>query len=304
MTIFNTSFITHLTNFSSICISGPDAAQFLQGQVTCDVREIDAHTSRLGGICNPQGRVQAIFILLQWHTDYYLVLPTVLAPLILERLKKYILLSKVTLAIADTIQIFGLRGESINKLDLSLNQKNYAISTNTVSCLIHLPDTVPCALLLTHANYAEKISHDFATINVNQEHWHYYQLQQTIPQLCLATYEKLTPHDLNLPKLGAVSFKKGCYCGQEIIARMEYRAKLKQHAYLAEWHSMVEPQIGMTLSNQEPLQTALIIDVVSLTHNRYLVLVFLQDQAVHLQKLAYDHGYLLIDWADKLYSDH
>ncbi len=154
-----------------IKISGIDATKFLQGQITVDVTQLVNDLPCLAAHCNPQGRIISLFYIVLHQNDYYLFLPTEMASLALQALKKYAIFFKATL-------------EMIEK-----PPANVQIPT--------------------------KLS----------------DIAAGVPAIYVNTSTIFLPHELNLPSLNAVSFNKGCYTGQEIIARMQYRGKLKKHLY-------------------------------------------------------------------------
>ena len=210
--------ITNLNNHAILQVSGKDAQQFLQGQLTCDVKKIDETTSTLGAHCNPKGQVLSFFRLFYRDEDYYLLMPSNIIEQALRALKKYALFSKVTL----TILQINCYGVLVPKEKITLpKMDNEIVNTDTITS-IRVPGKTPRYYMI-----------DFAeTLNINSatpEHWHQLDLEAGIPRLYPHTIGEFLPHYLNLPALGAVSFKKGCYTGQEIIARMQHRGKLKQH---------------------------------------------------------------------------
>lgn len=158
-------------NFGILEISGVDAAQFLQGQLTCDIKKITDDHSMFGAHCNLQGRVIFLAKVMLNQDNFYLLMPKAMIADAINELKKFVLRSKV---------IFR---------DIS--------------------DEV------TMEPYLKNLPANIAWI---------------IPE----TSQKYLPHDLNYHNLGAISFDKGCYIGQEIIARMHYRAELKKQLTLIE----------------------------------------------------------------------
>lgn len=180
------------TPFSTLKVSGPDAMHFLQGQLTCDMREMLPMMHQWGAFCNRQGRVLALMDVFRMEDDYFLTLPQEIMATIYQELKKYIVFSKVT--IDDVTQ-----------------------------------------------DYPRQQSPEFLLT----------QMRELIPFIGQAQSGKFLPHPLGLVKLGAISFKKGCFVGQEIIARMQHRATLKKELQYFEIHCNQIPAVGDEISWDE-----------------------------------------------------
>jgi folate-binding protein YgfZ len=166
---------------------GEQAAKFLQGQVTCDVREVTENKSCLSAHCDPKGRVQFVFELFKQGDDYYLQMLRVLIPQAIALLQKY-------------AQFFKIKLEGVEHPSPGLRPPSPQRGEG----------------------FPEKNSPD---------QWKLQNIIAGIPTIYPETVGLFTPHQINLQLLNAVSFTKGCYTGQEIIARMQYLGKLKQQMY-------------------------------------------------------------------------
>lgn len=229
-----------LGHFGCLAIDGPDAQRFLQGQLTCDVPPIGADSIKLGAHCNPQGRVISLFYLMTTSSGYFLIMPASLITIALNALKKYAVFFKTTLR--DASDEYFIQG-SLDDLSIKLIAK----STTTEP-------------------------HDL----IAENNWHLANLQRYIPALYPETSGKLLPAELNLIALNAVDFDKGCYTGQEIIARMHYRGKSKNHLVLAKTNSQTKPQPGndfYRFTNQSFDVAGTIIDVVETQTNQFELLL-------------------------------
>jgi folate-binding protein YgfZ len=248
-----TTLIDLTTNDGLIEISGPDAHSFLQGQLTCDMREVTPETHKLGAYCNVKGRVRALFRIFIHNERYYLLLPHSILPNTVIQLKKYGLFSKVTIKpVSLDWKCFGIIGSFSSELLENLK--------SSTLCLPIIPaegkPKNPRFILVTPTSQQESLLNILTPyVQVADfETWKLSDIRAGMPQVGLEITEQFLPHDLNLPALNAVSFSKGCYCGQEIIARMEYRAKLKRHLYQV---SLEDPNIsipspGTKLSLEQP----------------------------------------------------
>jgi folate-binding protein YgfZ len=199
--------LTLLNDLGAIMIDSPKAEAFLQGQLTCDVKALANGDSTLAAHCNAKGRVVSLFTLFKRNDIYYLIMPLDVIDIALANLNKYAIFSKITPIIAP-LKIYGILGKPEVELD----------------DLIRIPDAHLERYYLIDFNAVDR-----AVARSAEADWHSLDIAAGIPRLYKNTIEEFLPHALNLPALGAVSFNKGCYTGQEIIARLEYRGQLKQH---------------------------------------------------------------------------
>ncbi len=191
-----------------IQIAGQDAKTFLQGQLTCDVNDITDNQSRHGAHCNIKGRMVSLGILFKLDDDFGFLIPKSMIDITISHFKKYALFSKVNLTMNEDYFIYGDIGETILinenmiKVDVSQNQ-NLILSKNKI---------------------------ENATDDSNQ--WHLALIQNHIPVVLPQTSEHFIPQMVGLEKINGVSFTKGCFLGQEIIARTQHLGKLKRHMHL------------------------------------------------------------------------
>ncbi len=223
--------------YGLISICGPDAFTFLQGQLTCDMATVTPGETVLGAFCNPKGRIRAIFRIFKRDDRYFLYLPLSVLPQTLDSIKKYAKFSKVTLQDESThLSCWGTFGANADNFIDSLRnnpiQNKQDISILTISALryvlIGTGDTYP---IIESFIKPKNLDFPFSVAeneNGDFEAWKSLDIENLIPEIWPETIEQFLPHDIGLVDLGAVSFKKGCYCGQEIIARMEYRGKSKK----------------------------------------------------------------------------
>jgi tRNA-modifying protein YgfZ len=230
--------ITALTRFGLLQIAGSDAQAFLQGQLSCDVNALQTNQAVYGSYNNPKGRMLATFLLWRDDAGYVMKLPRELCESTRKRLSMYVLRSKVT--IIDLTGRYSLLG---------------IIGANALPDLTpffaHLPAT---ALTLTSARDARLLLLDTARLliiaerepaqalndalsvqmpAISQDEWDRANILAGIPYVTPATQEQFVPQMANVDLINGVSFTKGCYPGQEIVARMHYLGKLKQRMYLA-----------------------------------------------------------------------
>ncbi len=232
----NPNFIVELATLGIIQISGPDAEKFLQGQLTCDVREVTATQSRLGAHCDNKGRILATFRLFNLQKNYYLQLPSNLINHLLTSLKKYAVFSKVSLTdVSHQWRQIGIMGsDNLPTLGIQLPQAIDETICEDEVIIARLPSNAIArfSLLGTHAAI-EKIYSDLQNTcqTTDFSTWQIIDIETGIPSLSPETTGLFTPQQINYSAINGVSFNKGCYIGQEIIARMHYLGKQKQRMY-------------------------------------------------------------------------
>ncbi len=226
--------------YGLVKVSGPDAGTFLQGQLTCDIQKVSTDLFQLGGHCNPKGRLRSLFRIYKYHDAFYLQAPKLQIDFAIAELKKYAKFSKVSItderASLGTLGLINLGNGLANPfLDAQLKRIQTLLSESTLNFdnadlqIIKIPHSSnryqvigPNAVLENILNHLPK------TQMQSFESWKLADIQDGLPEVWPELSEQLLPHNIQLPKLGGVSFNKGCYCGQEIIARMEYRGNIKK----------------------------------------------------------------------------
>lgn len=247
----NQTLLTDLSHLGILEISGEDAATFLQGQVTNDVKQLNGHISHYTGYCTPKGRLLALFLAFAHADHLHLQMPLELIESISKRLKMYVLRSKVSIVDKSSeILCFGLAGPDAEKFMQGLfgqcpNDAHQLITLDKAT-LLRLPDANPRFLIFTNASNAENIWQKLATkaVKVGKPVWDWLEIQAGIPEVVTATQEAFVPQMLNLDALNGINFKKGCYTGQEIVARTHYLGKVKRRTLLAHIATERVPKAG------------------------------------------------------------
>lgn len=210
-------FIPSLPNLALIEVSGADAPEFLHGQFTNEVLGLEDGKATLSAWCNPKGRVIATFLLCRSGNRYWLALPQALETTFLRRLKLYVLRASVNIAIADQgLTLVGMVGAPAA-------QSRGAGIFPVVSPAAGLPD-----LALVIAGPGAPLQELRTDPEGNEQAWDAANIRRGVPWLGEQTSERFLPQELNLDALGALSYDKGCYPGQEIIARLRYRGEVKR----------------------------------------------------------------------------
>jgi len=219
-----------LLDFGLIRASGTDAGAFLHNLLSNDVLGITATCARFAGMCTPKGRLIATMLIWKDGEDILLMLPIdILAP-ILKKLSMYVLRSKVKLS--DATADFALIGISrpVGITDLNDGLATYGVSPIEGGSAIRL-DASRWLLAISPTAAIERwdaLSRQASVVEI--EVWQWLEIQAGQPRVVAATQEAFVPQMLNmeLPAVAGVSFTKGCYPGQEIVARTQYLGKIKR----------------------------------------------------------------------------
>jgi folate-binding protein YgfZ len=234
-----------LSHTGLIQIAGQDAKKLLQGQLTCNLDEVTVEQSRLGAHCNPQGRVLSFFRMFYFQDAYYLQVSAETVPDAIAALQKYAVFFKVKISDAVQPGRISYQGEALEKYIPNLPQKTDETTQIDDMLVIKLPGENYYEIL-GEAAQLKKITDALAaeTTPDSLNAWKAIHIAAGIPNLYAATIGKLLPHEINLQSINAVSFDKGCYTGQEIVARMHYRGQLKKRMYRARVKTALLPEPG------------------------------------------------------------
>ena len=241
----NAKTIYPVAHLAVLTVSGKDAAKLLQGQITCDVNVVSETKSSLGALCNPKGRAITTFLLVKTGDVFLMVLPKELLEAVKKRLQMYVLRSDVTLTDSSgqlclvglchpdnqSGSLFATTQEEIIAVNLSETESRYLVIAEVDKAI---------------ALWSDRIGNQGFQPE-NSEQWRYLDIISGIPWLTTETCEEFIPQMLNLDLLGGISFNKGCYTGQEIVARTHYLGKAKRALFLAECDTPYTPEPNSTI---------------------------------------------------------
>ena len=242
MTISN-NILCDLSHLGLLEISGTDAVTFLQGQVTNDVKLLTGNNAHYSAYCNPKGRMLALFLSFAHYDNLHLQFNRELLEPIMKRLKMYVMRSKVEIKdVSDSIIKFGINGsQAASMLELVFSKiptEDYELVSLENGAILKLPSFNADARYEIFSDAVNApIIWDALKANcqlVEKPHWDWLEIQAGIPDITLKTQEQFVPQMLNLDILNSINFKKGCYTGQEIVARTHYLGNVKRRTYLAE----------------------------------------------------------------------
>ncbi len=279
----DSAFFCPLTHEGLLAVRGVDAVKFLQGQVTCNLNYLDQATSSLGARCTPKGRMTSSFRILIEGEGLLLAMASELVEAQLADLKKYAVFSKSTLTDESAEWArFGLsQGDgALLALGLDLPHTADSVARDGKLIAVRLADG-RAELWVPQADAATVEARLAAQLpQAPLDAWLLAQVRAGVGQVFGATREMFIPQMINLQALGGVSFKKGCYTGQEIVARMQYLGKLKRRLYRLALAAGDLPQAGAELFS--PVHQSSVGEVVlaGTATNGCELLAVLQEDAV------------------------
>lgn len=237
MTLTEHSYFMPLSHQGVLQLEGEDAQSLLQNLLTNDVTTLALNQSQLTGLCNPKGRLLALFLLVRRNNAYQLVLPREMCAGLQQRLSMYILRSKVTIKdISDDMNCIGLMPSSNEDMSL-LATDDLTLYPSKQTRFLYIASKDQTAEFVDQL----KAKHwQLATA----ENWELQEIDDGLPMIYLDSKEKFTTQQVNLDLVNGVSFKKGCYPGQEIVARLHYLGAPSRRMFQAEARSATLANIG------------------------------------------------------------
>lgn len=230
-------FVAPLTDLGLMSVSGDDASSFLHNQLTNDVEHLGLAEARLAGYCSPKGRLLATFLMWKSADAILMQLPREIQPAIQKRLQMFVLRAKAKLTDAtESHALLGLAGPSaanvLQQWFATLPQSPYAKVESDKGTLIRMPDAadMPRYQWIAAIDVAKSAWPEVVRVlrPVGTRVWRLTEIRAGIPQITKATQEQFVPQMVNFEAIGGVNFRKGCYPGQEIVARSQYLGKLKR----------------------------------------------------------------------------
>ena len=234
------SGVVALAHLGVIRATGADAATFLQGQLTQDVMTLGLDEARLAAFCSAKGRMQASFVIFKRGGDEVLLVCSLdILATTLKRLSMFVMRAKTKLADATPeFTLYGLAGGAIESV---ANQAINPWSKIDVEAqnIISLPPAAGVARAVWCAPVGSPAP---AGPALDLAVWRWLAVQSGLAMVTQPIFEAFVPHMLNYESIGGVNFKKGCYPGQEVVARSQFRGTLKRRAFLV--HTDSAPAIG------------------------------------------------------------
>lgn len=257
------NLMTDLSNLAVINVSGADAEKFLQGQFTNDVKQLTASKAQRSAWCSAKGRVLSSFYLAKTSEGYSLILPQDAVEMLLKRLRMFVLRADVKFSLAEDCALLGVMGEGSAALLQTVLGSEITAQTLSYS------STEEWQVLCTHESplrylvygkvellkklWLQAVAQQF--IPSASSAWELLDILSGIPQIKPELSDEFIPQMLNWEVLEGMSFKKGCYAGQEIIARTQYLGALKRRLFLVKFANSQLPALGENILVPEDTQS-------------------------------------------------
>jgi len=282
----NSSFMP-LSQLGVLNVDGKDAQSLLQNLLTNDVAALAVNHGQITGLCNPKGRLLAIFLLLHRNNSYQLILPKTMCAGLQQRLSMYILRSKVTITdVSENMTCMGLAlaaNATINSRELP--DSIFQATENDDSVLIKYPGTQPRFLYISPSNKVSSFTTELLEqdwLSGDESDWELLEIEAGLPMIQPETKEQFTTQQVNLDLVNGVSFKKGCYPGQEIVARLHYLGTPNRRMFQAEAQTIETINVGDTVTSENGDVAGHVVRVQRKNHETVVMLLSLKLSAVEL----------------------
>lgn len=252
---FPERYLCELNSESIIEISGEDTQKYLQGQLTANLNQLNQTQGLRTCHCDAKGKTLHIALMAQWQTSVLLIGHSASSNLSLSALKKFGVFSNLSIEDrSSSLRVFAGKGAEVQAW---LQQVFGQAPAQSMACV---QSTEGGALAIDHQSRfiiwlspvgADSALHHYEGRLVDESIWYAEQVIAGIPSLCLETVEQFVPQMLNLQALDAISFTKGCYMGQETVARAKYLGKNKRATYL------LKSNVAVAVKPNERLELAL-----------------------------------------------
>lgn len=274
-----------LDKTATIRVEGDDRIQFLQGQLTQDINLISQDKALYAGFCNPKGRVLAFMLCYVAHESIHIQLDNSIKESILKKLKMYVLRSKVYLnLLEETFTSIGFVGTK------ALVERNIQAPKNHLD-IVQYQDVMIIRIGQDGERYqlmgeASKVN-EFIKLNfsaystMSLDDWNNLNILDGIPDIYPTTQEAFIPQSLNMDLIEGINFKKGCYTGQEIVARTHYLGKVKRRMYRAFIKSQVDLNPGDQILNKNGEETGQLVRSAKENNDKTNLLIELRVDQAH-----------------------
>jgi len=290
------TFYCPLQEFGSLSLSGQDARTFLQGQVTCDVTHVSSTQGQAGAYCTPKGNVIANFDLLDFDATLMLHMPLSMVDSVKNAMAKYIVFSKAELTNStDQWQRIALWGDQatdcLTLLEATIPDVRHSVSNFDGGFVWANNSATNEYIIYCNAQASDRVMgllQDNASL-ADESVWQALQISQGLAYVCAETTDSYVPQMLNLQATGAINFKKGCYTGQEIVARMQYLGKLKRHLFIGQVTTTSPLEVGQQIDASKRKNVGKIISLAATGDNTYAFTAVIncneaQEDQLHLQQ--------------------
>lgn len=275
-----------LDDWALATLTGADAEKYLQGQVTADVAQLTEHQHLLAAHCDPKGKMWSNLRLFRRQDGFTLIERRSLRDAQLTELKKYAVFSKVTIAPDDEHVLLGVAGfqarAALKNLFSELPDAEKQVVSEGETSILWFEHPAERFLLVTDAATAERVTEALrgeAQLN-NSQQWLALNIEAGLPVIDAVNSAQFIPQATNIQALGGISFKKGCYTGQEMVARAKFRGANKRALWTLAGRASRVPEAGEDLElkmGENWRRTGTVLAAVQLDDGRLLVQVVMNN---------------------------
>jgi hypothetical protein len=291
----NGTIIADLSQLGITALSGEDTVAFLQGQLTNDVRQLHADTAQWNGYCSPKGRLLGNFLMWRQGDDFLLQMSGDIRESVQKKLSMFIMRSKTKARDAsdDNVRLVIAGANAADAVKAAFG----ALPDAPMKSAHTEPGTVIRVgadkfLLSIQPSTAERIWASLVqtATPVGAPVWDGLRLNAGIPMITAATQDQFVPQMVNLEVIGGVSFQKGCYTGQEIVARSQYLGKLKRRMFLAHADLAAAPGDSLYSADMDGQATGMVVNIAPAPDGGFDLLAVMQVESaktntMHLKAL-------------------
>lgn len=276
--------IADMSALGLVHVAGADAAKFLHAQLSNDVQRLEPTHSELAAWCDAKGRALAVMRVLRHGDGFMLIFPATLKQALLKRLKMFVLRAQVELFDASEYlsccALFGAGAEQAMAAIMSLPAANGVTTTAELQCL-RLPGAVASYLVIGKSGADARTWERLQNLGLpaSYDDWLLNRINAGEPQVVAQTQGVFVPQMLNLHWLDAIDFQKGCYPGQEIVARLQYRGTLARRMYLARMTTTDTPAPGDSVTGLNAATLGQIVAAAPVNNNEQRLLAVLKVDA-------------------------
>lgn len=228
-------FAVELSDTAAISLQGEEQNKYLQGQVTCDVNSIEEQKLLNGSHCDAKGKVFSAFRLIMREGANLLIQPKATLDASLTELKKFGVFAKVTIEAVDNLAYLAICGKdaasTLTKHISLLPSSDSPVIEQGSTTVVYIEGSIPRYLIIDNEENISKLIGQVNVTTYKHAVWNLLEIIEGYPVLNGDTISAYVPQMLNLQALNAISFTKGCYLGQETVARMQYLGKNKRALY-------------------------------------------------------------------------
>ena len=291
----DSNVLCDLSHFSTVVVAGADAAEFMQGQFTNDISKVDDEHSQISAFCNNKGRMIANFRLFKYQQNYFISISQDLVEKSIQHLQNYILRAEVAIQdVSEQLVHLGVSGKDaesiLGEFIDNPGTEVDSLSHNEDYIAIRAAGTIPRYEIFCSADKAIDLWQAVSKTAriVNSDYWNLLNIRNGIPLIDSRTSEEFVPQMANMELINGVSFEKGCYTGQEIVARTHYLGKQKRRTYRIRIDTEARPAPGEQLATEtstENQYTGTLVTVFQTAETTFEALAVIQIKSAEEEKL-------------------